>query len=163
MSCLRNFLVLFSVFVRKKVTIRENISFTDYESWIQLPDCSKLVINRKNDTDFAICRHDVIVKFFWRYFVSRITFSYWSKFHVNIITGSGVMTIFFDKGLTRNPEMGNTTVRVFPNIWRLEQVRDIKFGTNVSNEMLLNATKCQGYSFYRLWVFKRNPTGRGVG
>ena len=30
------------------------------------------------------------------------------KFHVNIITSSGVMTIFFSKGLTRNPEIGNT-------------------------------------------------------
>ena len=36
--------------------------------------------------------------------------SYWSKFHVNNITGSGVMTIFFCKGLTRNPEIGNTHV-----------------------------------------------------
>ena len=34
--------------------------------------------------------------------------SYWSKFHVNIITGSRIMTIFFYKGLTRNPEIGNT-------------------------------------------------------
>ena len=35
-------------------------------------------------------------------------FSYRSKFHVNIITGSGVMIIFFYKGLTRNPEIRNT-------------------------------------------------------
>ena len=32
-------------------------------------------------------------------FVSLVKFSYWFKFHVNIITGSGVMTIFFHKGL----------------------------------------------------------------
>ena len=32
------------------------------------------------------------------------------KFHVNVITGSGDMTIFFFKGLTRNPEIGNTLV-----------------------------------------------------
>ena len=32
------------------------------------------------------------------------------KFHVNVITGSGDMTIFFFKGLTRNPEIGNTIV-----------------------------------------------------
>ena len=25
--------------------------------------------------------------------------------------------------------------------------------------MLLNAAKCQGYSFYRFWVIKGNPTG----
>ena len=113
-------------------------------SGIPLPDCSKLAINRKNDNDFTICRHEVIVNFFRPCFVSLVKFSYWSKFHFNIITGSGVMTIFFYKVLTRNPEIGNTPVWVFPNIWRLGQVRDTKFGTNVSNEMLLNAAKSQG-------------------
>ena len=29
--------------------------------------------------------------------------------------------------------------------------------------MLLNAAKCQGYSFYRFWVMKRKPTGGGGG
>ena len=38
------------------------------------------------------------MSFFWRCFVSLVNFSYWSKFHVNIITGSGIMTIFFYKG-----------------------------------------------------------------
>ena len=61
---------------------------------------------------------------FWRYFVSLVKFSYLPKFHVNIITGSGVMTIFFYKRLTRNPEIGNTPVWVLPNIWRLGGVRD---------------------------------------
>ena len=96
---------------------------------------------------------------FWRCFVSLIKFSYWSKFHVNIITGSGVITIFFYKGLTRNPEIGNSPVWVLPSIWRLGQVRDTKFGKNVSNKMLLNAAKQQGYSFYRFWVIKVKPTG----
>ena len=96
---------------------------------------------------------------FWRCFVSLVKFSYWSKFHVNIITDSGIMTIFFYKGLTRNPEIGNTPVWVLPNIWRLGQVMDTKFGTNVSNRMLLNAAKFQGYSFYRFWVIKGKPTG----
>ena len=45
--------------------------------------------------------------FFWRWFVFLVDFSYWSKFHVNIIAGSGVMTNSFYKGLTRNPEIGN--------------------------------------------------------
>ena len=98
-------------------------------------------------------------QFFWRCFVSLVKFSYWSKFHVNIITGSGIMTIFFYKGLTRNPEIRNTPVWVLPNIWRLRRVMDTKFGNDVSNEMLLNAAKCQGYSFYRFWVIKRKPTG----
>ena len=111
-------------------------------SGIRPPDCSKLAKNPKNDNDVTIFRHDVNVKFFWRCFVSLVKFSYWSKFHVNIITGSGVMTIFFYKGLTRNPEIGNTTVWVLPNIWGLGQIRDTKFGTDISNEVLLNAGKC---------------------
>ena len=70
-------------------------------SGIRPPDCSKLAKNPKNDNDVTIFRHDFIVNFFWRCFVSLVTFSYWSKFHVNIITGSGIITIFFYKGLTR--------------------------------------------------------------
>ena len=106
--------------------------------------------------NFLTWRHR---QFFWRCFVSHVKFSYWSKFHVNIITGPGVMTIFFYKGLTRNPEIGNTPIWVLPNIWRLGWIRDTKFGTNISNEMLLNAAKCQGYSLYRFWVIKGKPTG----
>ena len=36
------------------------------------------------------------------------------QFHNNIITGSGVMTIFVYKGLTRNPEIGNTSSEFCP-------------------------------------------------
>ena len=74
------------------------------------------------------------------------------------MAGSGVMAIFFYKWLTKNPEIGNTLVWFLPSIWGLGQVRDSKFGTNVSNEKLLNAAKCQGYSFCRFWVIKGKPT-----
>ena len=53
----------------------------------------------KSSSNFCCC-----------YFVALVKFSYWSKFHVNIITGSGVMTISFYKGLTRNSEIGKTPV-----------------------------------------------------
>ena len=92
--------------------------------------------------------------FCWRCFVFLVKFSYWSKFYVNIMTGS--MKIFFYNGLTRNPEIGNTHIWVLPNIWRLERVRDTKFGMNVFNKMLLNAAKCQGY-LYHFWVIKGKP------
>ena len=131
-------------------------------SGIRPPDCSKLAKNPKNDNDVIIFRHDVNVKFFWRCFVSLVKFSYCSKFHVNIITGSGIMTIFFYKGLTRNLEIRNTPVWVLPNMWRLERVMDTKFGTNVSDRMLLNAAKFQGYNFYRFWDIRRKPTGAEV-
>ena len=37
--------------------------------------------------------------------------------------------------------------------------RDTKFCVNGSNKMLLNAAKCQGYSFYHFWVINGKPTG----
>ena len=98
---------------------------------------------------------------FWFCFVSLIKFSYWSKLHVNIITGSGVMTISFYKGLTRNREIWNPPIWVLPNICRLGQVTNTKFGANVSNEMLLNAVKYQGDSVYPFWVIKGKATGLG--
>ena len=52
----------------------------------------------KNDNGVTIFWHDVIVKLFWRCFISLVKFSDWSKFHINIIAGSGIMTIFFYKG-----------------------------------------------------------------
>ena len=97
--------------------------------------------------------------FFWCYFVSLVTCSYWSKFHVNFINASGVMITFFHKGLTRNPKIGNSPTWVLPNIWRLGQFRDTKFGTDVSKEMLLNGANCQGYRFYRFWVIMGKTTG----
>ena len=128
-------------------------------SGIRPPDGSKLAKNPKNDNGVTIYRHDINVKFFWRCFVSPVKLSNSSKFHVNIITGSGIMTIFFYKGLTRNLDIGNTPVWVFPNNWRLGLVKDTKFGTNISNRILLNAAKFQGYNGYRFWVIKRKPTG----
>ena len=86
---------------------------------IQPLDCSKLAQNPKNDNDVIIFRHNVDTKFFWQCFVSLVKFSYWTKFHVNIITGSRIMTIFFYKGLTRNPEIGNTPIwfRDWSKLW----------------------------------------------
>ena len=55
-SCVRDFLVLFSVFVRQKVTITENITFADSLSGIRPPDCSDLAKNPKNDNEVTIFR-----------------------------------------------------------------------------------------------------------
>ena len=142
------------------MTINEKISFTDHASQIRLPDCSKLAVNWKNCNDVTIFWHDVMVNFL-TFFFFLVNFSYWSKFHVNIITGSRVMTISFYKELTRNSKIGNTPVLILPNIWRLGQVTNTKFGPNVSNKMLLNTSKYQGYSVYRCWVIKGKPTGGG--
>ena len=64
------------------------------------------------------------------------------------------------KGLTINLEIRITPIWVLPNIWRLRQVRDTN-GRNVSTVMLLNAVKCQAYSFYCFWGIKVKPTGGG--
>ena len=130
---------------------------------IRSPDFSKYAKNPKKDNDLTIFWNDVIVNFFDVFFVCFVKFIHWSKFHISIITGSGIMTIYFYKGLTRNPEIENTPVWVLRNIWRLEQIMDAKFGPNISNRMLLNASKFQGYSFYRFWVIKGEPTGGGGG
>ena len=77
-------------------------------------------------------------------FVSFVKFSYWSKFHVNISTGSGVMAIYFYQGLTRNLEIRNTFICPLSGDWGELGIPNL---TQMSNEMLLNAAKCQGYSF----------------
>ena len=134
-AVLEVFLVLFSVFVQQKVTVTENITFAESVSGIRSPDCSKLAKNLENDNDATISRNDVNIQFFWHYFVSLVKFSYWSKFCVNIITSSGIMTISFYKGLTRNLEIWNNHVWVLSNIWRLGQDRNTKFDRNVSNKI----------------------------
>ena len=53
------------------------------------------------------------------FFVSLVKFSYCCKFHVNMITASGVMTISFYEGLTRNAGSRNTPLWVLPIIRRL--------------------------------------------
>ena len=85
------------------------LSFTDYTSGIWFLDCSKLPVTWKNSNYVTIFWQDVIVKFFWCCFVSLVQFIYWSKFHVNIITGSVVMLILFIRG--------------WPEIWKSELSR----------------------------------------
>ena len=68
------------------------------------------------------------------------------------------MTVFFYNGLTRNPEIEMPPFEFCPisEDWG-ELGRDTKFGTNVSNEMLLNTAKCQVYSFYFPELLRETP------
>ena len=90
---------------------------------------------------------------FWRCFVSLVNFSYWSKFHVNITTGFGVMIISCYKGLTKNLEIGE-----FSPISRDWGELGLP---NLARTPLI---KCyyiyQRYSFYRFWSIRGIPTGR---
>ena len=97
--------------------------------------------------------------FCWRFSVSLVKFSYWSKIHVNIITGSGVMTIFFYKRLTRNLEIRNTTICVSPNIWILGQLRDTKFGTNVLMNCYWILQNARVAAFVASGFLREKPTG----
>ena len=77
------------------------------------------------------------------------------------MTGSGFMAVSVYKGLTRNPKIGITPISVFPNIWRLGQFRDIKFGKNVSSKTLLNIVRVTVFTVFEL--FRENQLGwRGV-
>ena len=81
----------------------------------------------------------------------------------SIMTSSSIFFLSLFSYWSRNPEIGNTPVWVLPNIWRLGRVLDTKFDTNISNGMLLNVAKFQGYNFYRFWVIKGKPNGGGRG
>ena len=99
--------------------------------------------------------------FFWCCIISPVKFSYWSKFHVNSINGSEVMTTFCYMGLTRNRKIGHTHFGVLSNIWRLGQVRDTKLGSNVSIEML-HAAKWRVASFNVLEPLRKSQQGEVV-
>ena len=76
--------------------------------------------------------------------------SFVSKFHFNIITGFGVMTFFVYKGLTRNPEIGNTRIWILPYNLGLGVAHKRKVIVNYSNKKLMKAVKVHGYSFFWL-------------
>ena len=101
---------------------------------------------------------EVIVNFFWLFFFSLVKFSYWSKFHVNIITGSGVMTISFYKGFfiteIRRSKIPPSEFYSISGDWGEQGIPSL-----VSNKMLLSPAKCQSYSFYRFRLIKGKPTG----
>ena len=61
---LKFFIVLFSFFLRQKVTINGKVTFADFVFRIRPPDCSKLTKNPKNDNDVTISWHDIIANFF---------------------------------------------------------------------------------------------------
>ena len=144
--CKKKRLLLVEIYVLQ--VMRPESGFWMPPNW---PQIGKMTMT----SQFATWRHR---QTFLKLFCFFCKFSYWSKLNVNIITGSKVMIIFFHNELTRNLEIGKILVWVFPNIWRLEQLRDTKFGTGISNEILLYAAKGQRYSIYHFWVIKRKQT-----
>ena len=86
------------------VIVNENVSFW---SGIGLPVGCKFARNKNMTSKFAEMTSQ---SFFLLCHVSLVKFSYWSKFNVNIIIGSGIRTIFVYKGSATNLEIGNTHV-----------------------------------------------------
>ena len=117
-------------------------------SEIRFPDGCQSAINREKDNDVTIWQHDVIIKFF------DVTVS-------SLITGPSFMSITYPVlelwQFSFIKDWANIRKSEIPPFEGL--VSDIKFGTNVSNEMLLNTTKFQVYSFYHFWNIKGKPTG----
>ena len=106
-------------------------------------------------------RHNLLnCQFFWRFFVSLNKFSYWSKWNVNIITDSGVMTIFFHKGLTRNLKIEKKKAEfcLISSDWGKLEIPNLPWMSMIMLIMLLNVGEFQVYSHYRFWVIKEKPT-----
>ena len=85
------------------------------EPWNLVPKCTNISSFRKYE------------------FVLRFSY-FWSKFYVKVTSSSGVLTIFFYKGLTRNPEITSKPVWDLFKVFNLEQVRTTKCDTYVSNQ-----------------------------
>ena len=99
---LLNSAFLFFFFYKKLAFFGQNSTF---------PQTNSVIAVREIVRDFL-----VLFSVSVRCFFSLVKFSYWSMFHVNIIAGSGVMTISFNKGLPGNPKIGHIAVSVSPNI-----------------------------------------------
>ena len=88
-----DFLVLFSVFVNKKVCFYRLCIWTGF--WIAL---NWALVGKMTMTSQFLdrCYRQVFLMlwFFLFFFSFLVKFSYWSKSHVNIITVSGVMNIY---------------------------------------------------------------------
>ena len=104
-------------------------------SGIRPPDCSKLARNPKNDDGVTIFRHDTNVNFF-----DNVLFLLSS-----LVTGPSFMSISLVLELWQFPfirdwlELQKSEIppsEFCPTSGRMRQVRNTKFGTNVSNKML---------------------------
>ena len=112
---------------------------TDHASGIQLLYLSKLAINWKNDNGVSFFLHDMSCRKSFKFppsfmSISLLALELWQFLFINDW-----------------PEIQKSEIRL-PEFFLIS--RDwgdlgIPFGRHVSNEKLLNAAKCQDYSFYR--------------
>ena len=128
-------------------------------SEIRLPDCSKLAINWNIDNDiifFWIWHHrQIILMGFYFSCQVYLLIQVSSQYHDWFWTYDN----FLLWGIDQKSKNWNCPVWVLPNIWTLGQVRDTRFGTIISNKMLLNATQCQSCNFYCFCVINGKTIG----
>ena len=98
---------------------------------------------------------------FWRCHVSLSKFSNWSKFNVNIISGSRVMTIVVYKWLTRNLKFRNTPSDFCPTSgdWSNLGIPNLACMSQMKRYWMLKNAKVTAFTFFEL--LRENHQGRG--
>ena len=97
---------------------------------------------------------------FWRCFVSLVTFSYSSKFHVNIITGSGVwqFSLIGDWPGIRKLEITPSEFCPIPGDWSELGIPNLARSSLIKYYWMLPNARVK-VKFYFYWVIKGNPIG----
>ena len=103
-----------------------------------------------------------MINFFKSCFVSPVKFSYWSRFHVNIITGSGVIIIFFNKGLTRNPEIPPSEFCPLSEDWGKLGIQNLARMSLIKCYWMLQNARVTGFTISELLRGKTTKQRRGV-
>ena len=97
----------------------------DHTSGIWLPPFSILAVNYYIEDDVIIYRHEVITILFD--VIILLLSRRWPKFHVNINTGSGVMTSFIYERLDQKSGSRNLKIWILFNVRQPERVTDTVF------------------------------------
>ena len=101
------------------------------------------------------------LSFFSCCFVSLVKFSYWSKFRLNItlVLEFWQFTFIWDWPEIQKSEIPPSEFCPISRDWDELGIPNLAKISLIMSRMLLNVAKYQGYSSYRFWVIKGNPTG----
>ena len=124
-------------------------------SGIRPQDCSKLGKNPKNNNDVTIFRHDVNVKFFWRYFVSLVKFNYWSKFQYHHWFWQ--FSFIRDRPEIRKSEILPSEFCPKSGDWDESWIRNLAWMSLIQCYWMLQNTRVTSFT---VWVIKGKPTNQ---
>ena len=127
-------------------------------SGIRPPDCSKLAKNPKNNNDVTIFRHDVNVIFFdvVLFLLSSLVTDPSFMLISSLVLELWQFSFIRDWPEIRKSEIPPSEFCPISGDWGELWIPNL---ARMSNRMLLNGAKFQGYSFYRFCVIKGKPTG----